>query len=66
MIWWLTKVCYLSRDQVAFIKPGTTPSIGVLGDEGQVDQDLTSFVRKVITEYGKSRRVVPFRQMISS
>ena len=51
---WFGIVCGC-RDQVAYVKPGTDASIGVLGDEGQVNQELTSFVRKVITEYGQPR-----------
>lgn len=43
---------------MAYIKPGTTASIGVLGDVGQVDADLTSFLKKVITEYGQSYHAI--------
>lgn len=38
-------------DQVAYIKPGTKASIGVLTDKGGVDPALTDFLKLVIGEY---------------
>ena len=40
-----------ARDVVAFVKPGSKPTIGLLNDNS--DDGLVDFMRKLITEYGE-------------
>lgn len=51
------------RDVVAFIKPGTEPRIGVISDN--IDQNLTAFMRKLITEYGAFARLSAFLRALA-
>ncbi|KAI8924372.1 hypothetical protein BC831DRAFT_427960 [Entophlyctis helioformis] len=47
-------ITYLNLDQSAYVKPGITPTIGILTDN--VDRVATAFLRKVVSTYNTARQ----------